>query len=137
LEKNLRLKEIRKKLGYTQKEFSGSIGIKQGSYSDIERGKVGISANLMKNLISKYRINPAWLYDGEGEKFLDDFPQKSIQGVKSTGSRGDICENCEKCRQYEKIIEAHLRTIDTQNDYIQSLKSIINAFENLKGEQGK
>jgi transcriptional regulator with XRE-family HTH domain len=37
-----RLKEIRKVLGLTQRELSEALEIKQGSYSDVERGKAGI-----------------------------------------------------------------------------------------------
>lgn len=125
---NFRLKDIRKKLGITQKEFSKSVGIKQGSYSDIERGKVGISANLMRNLVIKYRISPIWLYDGVGERFLNDEITKSIQGVAEGKSKYSIKESsdeCDKCEQLKLIIQAHEKTIETQNDYIRSLKNII------------
>ena len=66
-----RLREIRKVLGLTQKELSDALSIKQGSYSDVERGKAGISAVLLKNLIRKFRINPLWLCEGEGSMFID------------------------------------------------------------------
>lgn len=64
------LRNFRKHLGLTQITFANEVGLKQGSYSDIERGKVGISAELIKTLILKYQINPIWLYTGKGEMLL-------------------------------------------------------------------
>jgi len=119
LTENWRLKEIRKNLGFTQKEFADSLGLKQGSYSDIERGKVGISGVLLKFLITKYRVNPLWLYEGTGGKFLD------TNAVRENVSSSAHKEDCPQCRQMEKIIEAHIQTIETQQEYINSLKSLL------------
>ena len=68
---NERIKLVRKHLSLTQKAFSQTLDIKQGSYSDVERGKAGVSALLLKNLIKKYRVNPLWLCEGEGHMFFD------------------------------------------------------------------
>ena len=59
-----RLRAFRKGLGINQTDFAQSLGIKQGSYSDIERGKVGISGDIMKVLVRKYHLNLLWLYEG-------------------------------------------------------------------------
>lgn len=67
---NDRLKEFRKELGMNQEEMANVLGLKQGSYSDIERGRVGVTGVLTK-LIKLYKINPVWLIEGEGEKTLD------------------------------------------------------------------
>lgn len=67
---NQRVKELRNYLKLNQEEFSNSIALKQGSLSDLERGKIGISSEVLKTLIKVYRINPIWLYEGEGEMFL-------------------------------------------------------------------
>ena len=68
---NDRLKEFRKDLGLNQEEMANSLGLKQGSYSDIERSKVGVSGILTK-LIKLYRVNPIWLIEGVGEKFIEN-----------------------------------------------------------------
>ncbi|MFW5803913.1 MAG: helix-turn-helix domain-containing protein [bacterium] len=138
LNENTRLKEIRKRLGFTQKEFSNNIGIKQGSYSDIERGKVGISSNLMRNLVIKYRINPTWLYEGRGKQFLEEDIQKSITGVleeEPIYHNHAITRTCQRCNEMEKLIEAHIQTIETQKEYINSLKMLIDHLK--KEDQGK
>ena len=65
-----RLRIIRKNANLSQEEFAHSLGLKQGSYSDIERGKTkGISETILKLLSRTYQINKDWLLTGEGEMF--------------------------------------------------------------------
>lgn len=40
---NERIKKIRKELGLSQENFAARLGLKQGSYSDIERGRASVS----------------------------------------------------------------------------------------------
>lgn len=68
---NERLKIVRQHFKLTQKGFSQALDIKQGSYSDVERGKAGVSAHLLKNLIKRYKVNPLWLCEGEGDMFFE------------------------------------------------------------------
>jgi len=63
---NERLKYFRNELKLTQAELSKELSIKQASLSDVERGKVKVSANLLSSLMSKYRLNPFWLVEGKG-----------------------------------------------------------------------
>ncbi|MCD8030866.1 MAG: helix-turn-helix transcriptional regulator [Bacteroides sp.] len=64
-----RLKEIRKDLNLSQEEFSERLGLKQGSYSDIERGKTkNISGTILRLIENLYGVNPDWIISGEGEK---------------------------------------------------------------------
>lgn len=64
---NQRLKEVQKFLNFrTQQEFADALGIKQGSLSDIYRGKVGVSSAILLTLSKDYSINIEWLKTGEG-----------------------------------------------------------------------
>lgn len=64
---NQRLKEVQKILNFrTQQEFADALGIKQGSLSDIYRGKVGVSSAILLTLSKDYSINIEWLKTGEG-----------------------------------------------------------------------
>jgi transcriptional regulator with XRE-family HTH domain len=122
---NKRLRIIRKKLGYTQKDFSQQLEMKQGSYSDIERGKVGISSGLLRNLIVKYRVNPLWLFDGHGPEFISDNPNAS-------GITDDLMNDeqlCENCTKLEQLIQTHIKTIQIQQEYITTLKTIVDSLK--------
>jgi len=61
-----RLKKFRKSFSLTQDEFAKALKIKQASLSDVERGKVKVSAGLMAEALKKYRLNPFWLIEGKG-----------------------------------------------------------------------
>lgn len=63
---NERLKHFRNELNMTQATLSKGLDIKQASLSDVERGKVKVSANLISGLMTKYRLNPYWLVQGKG-----------------------------------------------------------------------
>jgi len=89
---NERLKEIRIKLGLTQRMFSESLEIKQGSYSNVVRGKAGVSALLLKNLVRKYRVNPLWLCVGEGGMFILN-GNNSSSSIQSKGAAHTAISN--------------------------------------------
>lgn len=64
-----RLKKVRKHFKLSQVDFAKSIGMKQGSYSDIERGRnKGLSNTTIENIAKNYNLlNIDWLLTGEGE----------------------------------------------------------------------
>lgn len=125
MSENERLKEIRKSLDLTQREFSDALDIKQGSYSDVERGKAGISAVLLKNLIRRFRINPLWLCEGEGEMFIDTPDGVSIGINKPT--------TIHRVKQTQKILDnensaelnEQVKQLEQHQENLENLKSII------------
>lgn len=66
-----RIKEIRKKIGCTQKEFADTIGISQGHLSKIERGEYIPDKPILISIAYSYRINLDWLLTGEGPMWLE------------------------------------------------------------------
>ena len=66
-----RLKFLLKELNLTQAQFAEDVGVKQGTISDIIRGKTaGLSVTMAKLCQYIYNVNPTWLLTGEGEMFL-------------------------------------------------------------------
>jgi len=51
----------------TQKEFAIALNIKEGSLSDILRGRVGISNSIKDRLEFRLHVNVDWLETGVGE----------------------------------------------------------------------
>jgi len=125
MSENERLKEIRKSLDLTQREFSDALDIKQGSYSDVERGKAGISAVLLKNLIRRFRINPLWLCEGEGDMFIESpegLQQENqrmaiVQKIKHS-SKGADSENS------NEVVEL-IKQLEQQQENLENIRSII------------
>jgi SOS-response transcriptional repressor LexA len=66
---NQRFKEIRTSLNFTQSAFALELGIGPTT-ADIERGRVKLTGNIVKDLLLKYQINPLWLYGESNQKTL-------------------------------------------------------------------
>jgi transcriptional regulator with XRE-family HTH domain len=130
MSENERLKEIRKSLELTQREFSDALDIKQGSYSDVERGKAGISAVLLKNLIRRFRINPLWLCEGEGEMFIDKQEGSSVS-VQSQPPRVKQIHR-ESDFEFSNDLLDQVKHLEQQQENLENLKSIIDFLK--KGE---
>lgn len=65
-----RLKEMRIKLGKTQKEMSEQSGVTQAAYSMYESGKSTPSNAVINSLCKTFGVNEQWLRTGEGEMFV-------------------------------------------------------------------
>ncbi len=61
----LRIKDIRINNNLTQIEMAKSLGISQGMLSDIERGRIEPSRNVLLQIIDKFDIDANWLMTGE------------------------------------------------------------------------
>lgn len=62
-----RLEQVREQTGMIQSDFAAHLDLQPGSYSDIKRGKNGISKSVLKKLEKKLNINIEWLLTGSGE----------------------------------------------------------------------
>jgi transcriptional regulator with XRE-family HTH domain len=122
---NERLKEIRKLLEFTQREFSDALDIKQGSYSDVERGKAGISAVLLKNLIRRFRINPLWLCEGEGEMFIDKPEEQTLRHQNTSPAHKVDHSTRNSTLDSSTEFQEHAKLLEQQQDNLENLKSII------------
>lgn len=67
-----RVREIRKSLGYSQKEFADLLGIGQSTLAMMEVSKRPISERHVKTICSIFSVNEHWLRTGEGNMFVDD-----------------------------------------------------------------
>ena len=68
---NQRLKKLIHLLNFkTQKEFAQKMNIKEGSLSDVLRGRVGISTSIKDKLGLMFGVNVSWLESGKGEYLL-------------------------------------------------------------------
>ncbi|QHC84931.1 hypothetical protein AS589_09195 [Empedobacter brevis] len=83
---NQRFVEVRKHLKFSQKAFGDKLGIKQGSISDIERGKVVNLSNQLKiSLAQIFNINIDYLYNISEEMFLNS--EKDSNSIINSGEK--------------------------------------------------
>lgn len=79
---SIRLKKVRQALNLGQTEFAEALSLRQGSYSDIERGKVkGLSTEIVEILHKRFHVNIDYIYNGEGEMFNKDSGQNLNKSI--------------------------------------------------------
>ncbi len=64
-----RVKDIRKRLGLTQKQFAEKLNISHQAVSDTEKGSSRPGFEFFLNISKKYNVNLEYLLHGEGEPF--------------------------------------------------------------------
>jgi len=137
---NQRLKIIRKALHLKQEEFGASLGLTQGGYSDIERGKNNVSGKIKLFLRQVHNINLHWLETGQGEMFSVNInDSEDNEGSEVSNAENDLVENLKNEIQklknenlqlktennlYIDLCSAKDKTIEALESQIKSLKSI-------------
>lgn len=66
---NERLKELRKALGYKQRELAERLGVTIGLIGNWEAGSQPISDARIYQICKEFRVRREWLVDGKGEMF--------------------------------------------------------------------
>ena len=64
-----RIKEVRKALHLSQREFGENLGVSRDVISNIEYGRVPPSELRIKHICEVYNVNETWLRTGEGPIF--------------------------------------------------------------------
>lgn len=75
----LRLRKIREKLGYTQKEMGAKIMLKRTSYSSIEQGHNSLTPKHVQLLQDILKVRKEYLLHGEEPMFSDAVKTYNIE----------------------------------------------------------
>ncbi len=76
---NGRIRELRKALKLSQKEFAGKIGLKQNAISYMEKSGFTVTEQNIKSICAQFNVNEDWLRTGKGRMFLEnDQKQKAF-----------------------------------------------------------
>lgn len=121
----IRLKKFRNAVGLKQEDFALPLGLLQGSYSDVERGKTSLTVSIIQRLISKYKLNPYWLFIGEGPMFLEgDNDQADVADHKRHyGKSGD---DLTALTRRLDMMEGQINAMRGENE---ALKKVISLLE--------
>ncbi|MCU6790728.1 helix-turn-helix domain-containing protein [Paenibacillus sp. WQ 127069] len=92
------IKRLRKLHNLNQTEFANSIGVSQGSLSDIESGKSNPSVDTIVSIFSRYSCSLEWLLTG-----------------KEANQRAEKLEDEHKFNILEKDLINTFRQLDTDN----------------------
>lgn len=83
VEKNKRIRELRGKLGLSQRAFADRIGYTSGTIGSIEIGRTPVERRLVVVISSVFHVSEKWLLEGEGEIFLpkQDYGEKTEREI--------------------------------------------------------
>lgn len=76
----LKMREIRKVLGYTQIQMVSFFDIGRANYSRIEKGEIFPTAAILNTLCKEFHVSLDWLIANEGEMFI-------LQNQKQDGKK--------------------------------------------------
>ena len=69
---NNRIRELRKALCLSQKEFAEKIGLKQNAISYMEKNGATVTEQNIKTICSQFSVSEHWLRTGLGKIFLEN-----------------------------------------------------------------
>lgn len=73
---NNRIRELRKALGLTQRDFAQKIGLKQNAISYMEKDGSTVTEQNIHAICSQFSVNENWLRTGSGKIFLENKKNK-------------------------------------------------------------
>lgn len=68
---NARIRELRKALNLSQKDFGKNIGLTQNTISYMEKTGATVTEQNIKTICSQFNVNENWLRTGSGKMFLE------------------------------------------------------------------
>ena len=123
---NSRLKDIRKALRLTQKEFAARLGITDSGISRLEKGQNQLTDQLIRAICREYKVNYEYLKNGIGEMFVE-VPQTVVD---------ELCEQYDlddfdriMLQEYLKMDEASRNVLKT---YIRKICGQISEVEDTQ-----
>lgn len=125
---NSRLKDIRKALRLTQKEFAARLGITDSGISRLEKGQNQLTDQLIRAICREYKVNYEYLKNGIGEMFVE-VPQTVVD---------ELCEQYDlddfdriMLQEYLKMDEASRNVLKT---YIRKICGQISEVEDTQAK---
>ena len=93
-----KLKEIRKKLGFSQEEMAFKTNTSYRAYSSYERGDRKPSFEFLQKLVEEFGVNLNWLIADNGIPFIEK--EKNSENLKT-----DILKEVRKMLENEGILK--------------------------------
>ncbi len=86
----LRMRKVRKALGYTQERIVAYFNIGRANYSRIEKGEVLPNGAVLNSLRTKFGVSLDWLITNNGTMFVPGCGPDAVQELEETASTQKI-----------------------------------------------
>ncbi len=128
-----KIKELRKKLKFSQREFALKIGVSRSILSQVEINKIKPSVEMIASISSIFNISPDYFFQNNPLSVNNFTYTKSF-----TEAPGKTCRNCERLfvinESQKEIIEGLKETVSTQQRLIQLLDEKLNKTPDYKAK---
>src|SRR3546814_19060836 len=101
---NQKVKKIRAKVKLSQPLFALALNMKQGSISDIERGRTGVSNKLKKELEKVFYIASSYWKNDEGAMFQPGKEQAALDKANAMREQGDAGISEKETKEEERRV---------------------------------
>lgn len=124
----IRMRKIRKALGFTQNKMVSFFDIGRANYSRIEKGEIFPGAAILNTLRMKFEVSLDWLLTGNGQMLLPstEITNKEKQNVINLGDYSD--EVKEMLIYMEKVPMVKHAILGTFSEYRVKNKSLIDSM---------
>ena len=113
---NNRIKQLRKALNLSQKDFGKAIGAAITTISGYETGRDVIGNRILTTICNTFNANPEWLRTGKGEMFLTS-SKSSVEDLRKEYNLSNI--------EYE-LIKSYLDLpVDKRNEFAKILIGMV------------
>jgi transcriptional regulator with XRE-family HTH domain len=85
----MRMRKIRKTLGYTQVKMVSYFEIGRANYSRIEKGEIFPSPTILHTLCKKFHVSLDWLIANEGHMFIFEKQKQDAMKTLKSGKFGE------------------------------------------------
>jgi transcriptional regulator with XRE-family HTH domain len=109
-EKNQRILQVRKALGFSQKKFAEGIKLSKTYQGNIELGRQPVNDRIIKLVSMTYGVNEDWLKTGEGDMFDKIEDHKLRQIIEIFKKLDETGQNC-VLEQLEVYIKYHRKKV--------------------------
>lgn len=81
----MKMREIRKALGYTQVQMVSFFDIGRANYSRIEKGEIFPTPTILNTLCREFHVSLDWLIANEGEMFIQQSQEQDAKKILEPG----------------------------------------------------
>lgn len=132
-----KIKNIRIKKGWTQKEFAKKLGIPSSSYSNYENGNRAPTADTILKIADALGVSASYLMGWEDESNTD----KASKDKPNSPTPSEILENIKKGKTNKAIIimgsggPGGQDVINIDDDEYAAIKAVLEAMRNAKQKE--
>lgn len=130
MEPNVKFKEMRKGLGLNQSEFAAKIDVSQGTITDIERGRIGVSKRVRKKITEIFGIESG--YFNEIKQLKNNELNQGTESGSNQGKRAINYAYFSKFKAYLDLEYPQYNEFSRDLVNILSIGEVIDALHDTK-----